>query len=83
MMVGWRAGRQAGKWAGRQAGSRQACRPAGRSVRAQVCFNKEHKELKLTCTMIASRENPLRDYIHNMIRLWNCMESGDKEQSGR
>lgn len=31
--------------------------------------------------MIPSRENPLRDYIHNMLRLWNCMERGDKEQS--
>lgn len=39
----------------------------------------EHKELKLTCSMIPRRENPLRDYIHNMIRLWNCMAGGDKE----
>lgn len=57
-------------------------RLAGRPGRAWVCFNKEHKELKLTCTMIPSRENPLRDYIHNMLRLWNCMERGDKERSG-
>lgn len=41
----------------------------------------EHKERKLTCAMIPSRENPLRDYIHNTLRLWNCMESGDKDKS--
>lgn len=39
----------------------------------------EHKELKLTCSMIPRRENPLRDYIHNMLRLWNCIAGGDKE----
>lgn len=65
-LVGWSAGRLVGWMA--SAGRSRPSLPMG-----------QHKELKLTCSMIARRENPLSDYIHNMFRLWNCMAGGDKE----
>lgn len=64
--VGWSAGWLFGCMA--SAGRSRPSLPMG-----------QHKELKLTCSMIARRENPLSDYIHNMFRLWNCMAGGDKE----
>lgn len=63
---------------------RLACRQTGRPGRPLLGFNEEHKELKLTCSMIPSRENPLRDYIPDMIRLWRRLQaSGERRQSGR